>query len=209
MEIDQKLKDMMESAVEFHGHACPGVAIGVVASKIALDSGKRSKDDELVAVVENDACGVDAIQALTGCTYGKGNLIHKDFGKSVYTFYNRDTGSAIRLSLKPEVFSEDDKDRERSKELFDKVRAGTASEAEKKEHNKIREDRINSILAKGDELFNKSEINTPPPEKARIFNDFICENCGEPAMITRVCELAGKKFCIPCCKEMQKKNEME
>ena len=207
MEIDEKLKDMMASAVVFHGHSCPGLAIGVVASKIALETAKRSADEELVAVVENDACGVDAIQALTGCTYGKGNLIHKDFGKSVYTFYNRDTGAALRLSLRPEVFAEDDETRVRSKELFDKVRAGTATEAEKEVHNKIWEDRINSILAKGDELFYKTEINKRPPEKARIFNDFICENCGEPAMLTRVCELNGKKYCIPCCKELQKEKE--
>jgi formylmethanofuran dehydrogenase subunit E len=40
MEIEQEIKDMMESAVEFHGHACPGLAIGVVASKIALDTAK-------------------------------------------------------------------------------------------------------------------------------------------------------------------------
>jgi formylmethanofuran dehydrogenase subunit E len=103
------------------------------------------------------------------------------------------------------VFSEDDKTRERSKELFDKVRAGTASDAEQEEHSKIRKDRINRILAKGVQLFNKSEIKTPPPEKARIFSDFICENCGEPAMLTRVCELGSNKYCIPCCKKMQTK----
>jgi len=43
----------------------------------------RPQDEELVAVVENDSCAADAIQFITGCTFGKGNLIFHDFGKHV------------------------------------------------------------------------------------------------------------------------------
>ena len=46
----------------------------------------RSRDEELVAVVETDMSGVDAIQFLTGCTFGKGNLIHKDYGKNAFSY---------------------------------------------------------------------------------------------------------------------------
>ncbi|WP_455391582.1 FmdE family protein [[Eubacterium] cellulosolvens] len=204
MTLDPKLKEMMAKAVEFHGHSCPGLAIGVVGSKIALDSAKRAEDEELVAVVENDACGVDAIQALTGCTYGKGNLIHKDFGKSVYTFYNRDTGKALRLSLKPEIFSADD-DSGRRKEIFDKVISGTATDAEVAEHDELRQRHIDSILERGEEIFKITELATPAPAKARIFENLFCENCGEPFMATRVCERDGRKLCIPCCRELEMK----
>jgi formylmethanofuran dehydrogenase subunit E len=38
----------------------------------------RAKDEELVAIVENDACGVDALQCVAGCTLGKGNLLFRD-----------------------------------------------------------------------------------------------------------------------------------
>lgn len=202
MKSNLNLQKLMAKAVEFHGHSCPGLALGVVASKIALENAKRAEDEELVAVVENDACGVDAIQALTGCTYGKGNLIHRDFGKSVYTFYNRNSGKALRLSLKPEIFSTDD-DTEHRKELFDKVRSGTATEAELAEYNDMRKKHINSILAKGEEIFKITEVKTPPPEKARIFENLICENCGEPFMLTRICEKDGKNLCIPCCRELE------
>jgi len=34
----------------------------------------RAEDEEIVAVVETDACGADAIQVRTGCTFGKGNF---------------------------------------------------------------------------------------------------------------------------------------
>ena len=85
--------------VAFHGHECPGLAIGFMAAKAGLAwiESTRAEDEEVVTIVENDACGVDAVQVLTGCTFGKGNLIHKDYGKQVFTFFNRDTGRAGAL----------------------------------------------------------------------------------------------------------------
>lgn len=63
-----------EDAVDFHGHACPGLALGyrvAVAALKHLDV-SRVEDEDLVAVVENDACSVDAVQFACGCTFGKG-----------------------------------------------------------------------------------------------------------------------------------------
>ena len=67
---------------DFHGHVCPGSALGYQAAKAGLKelSGERSQDEEIITIVENDSCAVDAIQVLTGCTFGKGNLIFFDFG---------------------------------------------------------------------------------------------------------------------------------
>ena len=64
------------TAVQFHGHICPGLSIGYRVAVLAADHFKdRSKDEELVAIAENRSCAVDAIQAINGCTCGKGNLI--------------------------------------------------------------------------------------------------------------------------------------
>lgn len=42
-------------AAEFHGHMCPGLAIGVRAAELALtEIGPHSTDEEVVAVVETD-----------------------------------------------------------------------------------------------------------------------------------------------------------
>jgi formylmethanofuran dehydrogenase subunit E len=194
----KELLGMHKKAVNFHGHSCPGLAIGVVASYIALKQAKRSEDEELVAIVENDACGVDGIQVLTGCTFGKGNLIHHDYGKSVYTFFNRDTGKAIRLLLKPEIFNTEDESSKHRKELFDKVRNNTATEEELIEHNRLRKERIEKIFTYGPDIFKVEEVSITPPEKARIFNDVLCERCGESIMSARVIEKAGRKLCIPC-----------
>ena len=93
MNLFDDLPDDFREAVRFHGHLCPGLAIGYVAAKVAaqvLGIG-TSEDEEIVAVVENNSCAVDAIQVLLGCTFGKGNLIFKDWGKQVFTFMDRRT----------------------------------------------------------------------------------------------------------------------
>ena len=72
------------------------------AAQIALrELGGRAQDEELVAIVECDNCAVDAIQELTGCTFGKGNLIYRDLGKTAFTFIRRSDGKAIRVASKP------------------------------------------------------------------------------------------------------------
>ena len=91
-----------EDAIRFHGHECGGLAWGYKVSLFALEklNFDRASDEELVAIVENDSCAVDGVQVVTGCTFGKGNLIFRDYGKHVYTFFNRNTGEGIRISRK-------------------------------------------------------------------------------------------------------------
>ena len=71
----------------------------------------RAEDEELVAIVENDACGVDALQCVAGCKFGKGNLLFRDYGKQIYTIYCRSTRSAVRVHFHgkgiPEGLQED------------------------------------------------------------------------------------------------------
>ena len=72
-----------KKCVEFHGHECGGLTIGYKAALYAMElldikMGKDccvSRDEQLVCISENDACGVDAIQVILGCSVGKGNLL--------------------------------------------------------------------------------------------------------------------------------------
>ena len=63
-----------ETCVQFHGHACGGLTIGYKAACYAAELLELSfsGDEQVVCIAENDACGVDAIQALLGCSIGKG-----------------------------------------------------------------------------------------------------------------------------------------
>jgi formylmethanofuran dehydrogenase subunit E len=157
-------------------------------------------DEELVAIVENDACGVDAIQVLTGCTLGKGNLIYRDYGKNAFTFIRRDTGKAVRVVLKPD-FNIDDLDPELSK-LRPKVMSGKASESERLEFEK----RMNGVSEQmrersPEELFDIKYVNIEIPHKARIFNSVKCSKCGEKFAESRARMQNGEIVCITCYDE--------
>ena len=95
-------KDLWEKCVSFHGHSCGGLAIGYQVSMYAMEllEAGRAEDEELVCIAECDACSVDAIQVLLGCTLGKGNLLLKLRGKQAYSFYNRKNGKSVRLVLR-------------------------------------------------------------------------------------------------------------
>jgi formylmethanofuran dehydrogenase subunit E len=184
---------------EFHGHVCPGSAMGYKAAEIAIKelSSKQAVDEELVCITENDSCAVDAIQVLTGCTFGKGNLIFYDYGKQAYTFSNRETKDSVRVSLK-DTFSVEKIDPELSK-LRQKVKSGLASKEEKTELDK----RLNSVSEAiinlpDDKIFDIEHIKVEIPHKARMFKSIRCESCGEMVSEHRIKLKNGKKFCIPC-----------
>ena len=147
-------RQIWEKAVAFHGHECPGLAIGVKAceaakEKLGLDF---SPDEQVVCVTENDACGVDAVQVLTGCTFGKGNLIYRPTGKMAFSFFNRSNGESLRMILKP---SEREMDRKQRLEYL--------------------------LNAPADEIFTFSRPTFDLPERARLFDTVICQECGEGA----------------------------
>jgi formylmethanofuran dehydrogenase subunit E len=179
----------LEKTIAFHGHFCPGLLIGFRAAKIGLTrlGARRSEDEELIAIVENNSCAADAVQVLTGATFGKGNLFFRDHGKQVFTFALRPSGKAgtgergragtgergraVRVSLKAGAFPEGTSREERSQRLLD---------------------------ASNDELFTIEEKTIDLPAAAEIRKSVLCENCGEPVMDTRTRRVKGRMLCIPC-----------
>jgi formylmethanofuran dehydrogenase subunit E len=182
---------------DFHGHVCPGLAIGYMATKAGLAQigQNRSEDEELVAVVETDACGVDAVQVLAGCTFGKGNLIHKDHGKSVFTFFGRKSGKGIRVAVKPNAI----KPNKKHMALMAKMRAETATETEKAEFKRLHQARCREVLESAPEaLFDIRPATVSLPAKARVMASELCDACGEPTMGSKIVEKYEKKLCREC-----------
>jgi len=95
--IKFNLPEDLKKCIEFHGHLCPGLVYGYRVAKeaITLLDLKRSKDEEVAVISENDSCAVDALQVLLGTSIGKGNLIFKDYGKNAYTILNRSSKRAF------------------------------------------------------------------------------------------------------------------
>ncbi len=84
--MDDIRKAYWDKAAGFHGHVCGGLAIGFQAAMYAAEllDLKFSQDEQVVCIAENDACGVDAIQAVLGCSVGKGNLLSHDRETGVF-----------------------------------------------------------------------------------------------------------------------------
>lgn len=183
--------------VNFHGHICPGLSIGYKAAKVAMEKLEegRADDEEIVAIVETDACSADAVQVLTGCTFGKGNFIYKDHGKMVLTLLSRKTGQGIRVAMRPGAFSPD----ETHLALLHKVMRGEANEEEKNRFYDIHIQRSRDVLEMPDnELFAVTTVQVELPEKARIEPSEPCASCGEPTMRTKLETVDGRKLCRDC-----------
>lgn len=184
------------NVIDFHGHACPGLALGYRVSLRALkEFGRRSDDEELVAVVENSSCAIDAIQAMTGCTFGKGNLIFHDYGKQAYTFIKRPSGAYLRIAVNWEKPAESRKDKALWKRYMNRDRS---PEVLKFVHDR-KSLRIQQILDAPDKaLFTVEKGRQLPPPEAAVYRSVRCASCGEKVMETRVRVLEGDLLCIPC-----------
>ena len=68
--MQKEYLELWKGCVEFHGHECGGLAVGFRAALYAKEllGEERSEDEELVCIAETDACGVDAILVILGCT---------------------------------------------------------------------------------------------------------------------------------------------
>ena len=195
--------ELIEQTIAFHGHWCPGLATGIRVAEWALDAVGKSADEAIVAVVETDMCGVDAIQFLTGCTFGKGNLIYRDYGKNAFSFYRRRDGKAARLVLKDGIHGTD---RETLGRLYGKMRAQGLTDAETETLHSTRDGMAERIMASAlDALFDIKDPAGPVPARARILDTLTCASCGEPVMETRTRRLRHRTLCIPCFEAAEKR----
>lgn len=183
-------EEQVERTIAFHGHSCPGLAIGMRAGEWCLNELGRPEDEEIIAIVETDMCGVDAIQFLCSCTFGKGNLFFLDYGKTAFGFHRRSDGKSARLLLDRSIMSD----------MYEKQNRLDPADLESR--NLIRSEIIERIMtAPLEKVFRILPLPHDIPEKARILESVQCDNCGEHVMATRVREKNGKRLCIPCDKQ--------
>ncbi len=185
-----------DDVVEFHGHSCPGLALGYRVSLRALREFKRrSADEELVAIVENNSCAVDAVQVMTGCSFGKGNLIFRDYGKQVYSFLIRPSGRGIRISIDwkrpPET--------EEEKAMWERYTKGDRSKKVVQFVHNRKAAKVRHILEMDErELMKVARLKEKLPPEAEIYRSLICDGCGEKVAEPKVRVKDGRLLCIPC-----------
>ena len=173
-------KELWKKCAEFHGHICGGLTIGYKAALYAIEflnlelggggnAGCLSKDERIVCIAENDACGCDAIQVILGCSVGKGNLLFHMRGKQAFSFYNRKTGKSVRLVLKPRPQG---LTRAQSFDLYQ------------------------SLEPK--DMFDVKEATIALPVKAKLFDSYECACCGESTGANWIRVMGGKMVCLDC-----------
>jgi formylmethanofuran dehydrogenase subunit E len=174
----EELPEDLRRVVAFHGHLCPGLLLGYRAARAAAGAllVGEAEDEELVAIVENRSCSVDAFQALLSTTFGKGNFFFRDHGKQVFTLADRRTGRAIRLAF----------------------RLGADSE-----HRGSREERMRFLLtADTADLFHMNLVEIRLPDPAEVYPTIRCSRCEEGVMSTRTVEDGSRTYCLPCARDL-------
>lgn len=92
-----------DRCVSFHGHACPGLAIGVRAAQAALDFFMDDIQDEsapgISCVTTTDKCPSDGIRCMLCVEEGRGLTIKPSEGEIVFDFSM--DGKHIILTTRP------------------------------------------------------------------------------------------------------------
>lgn len=171
--------EQLKKAGEFHGEICGGIAIGTKLAMYGLELmgmelNKRHKN--LIVFLEIDRCMADAVQSVTKCSMGKRSLKQMYYGKFAATFYNMDTGEAIRI---------------------------TDADANKKDKNKetVEEMKKRFRETPPEELFTTEKVKvelTPAQMPGKPHTSARCSVCGERITDGRHLNRGGKPVCKPC-----------
>jgi len=189
-----------KDVVDFHQHLCLDIAIGYRAGlALVREMGDELKNmKEVVAHVGNETCAVDAIQEVTGCTFGKRNIYLDHIGKPVYILQNTKSGTAVRAYCTYwETF-----DHTELRALRKTAKAADSSDAQKAALLKKTEETIEAVLAAPEsELFSITRIKLPAPPKSGKYLAEACTDCGEQADVALLTKLEGKQLCKECVEQ--------
>ncbi|NQT10833.1 MAG: formylmethanofuran dehydrogenase [Desulfobacteraceae bacterium] len=198
--ISIKMPEELKQCIAFHGHLCPGLVYGYLVSQQAINilDLKRSKDEEVVAICENDSCAIDSLQVLLGTTAGKGNLIINNYGKNAYTIISRSKKKAYRFSRK-QYYKYNGKNKEDFAMLDAAISSGSATIKQKMRQKLLK---ATDLLSRPfDDIFSTSKVEFSMPTYAPLARSEVCNICGEMTMSTKMVSTDdGKRICIPCSK---------
>ncbi|MBP2133077.1 tRNA-Thr(GGU) m(6)t(6)A37 methyltransferase TsaA [Methanomicrobium sp. W14] len=189
---------------EIHGHYCPGSALGVMASIYGLHllgpecMNSDGVMENLLAIVEINACFADGVQAVSGCTLGNNALIYRDLGKLAVTFAVRGKKEGVRIRARPEFKEYVDENVPEFYPMMEKVimkRDGTAEEEKLFRKNGLKAAFSLSQLP-FEKLFSAETVIPDIPDYAPISASAFCPKCGEMVMASKIIKDTGE--CLMC-----------
>jgi len=194
-------------AAEIHSHFCPGIALGVMASIYGIwELGVESMyfdgiAEDLVAIVEVNACFADGVQAVSGCTLGNNALVYRDLGRLAVTFARREEEAAVRVRVGPDFVSRVNHAAPRFYPLLEKViknREGSPEDMEAFKQQ-ARTAAFSIVQEPFDKLLIVEPVKSVLPKPAPIKPSFVCPQCGEEIMGSKIVqEGPNQGLCFIC-----------
>lgn len=138
-------------------------------------------------------CFADGIQVITGCTYGKGNIVKSHKGKWGVTLIDKRTIRAVRLTLRAEAMLANKKT-----EFFTNLRMVGVPPTQVPDE--VVEPLVKMVMgAPEDKIMIVSEVfDYNWPKEKHLFDGFVCEECGEMVAEQYGRIKGNKKICQEC-----------
>ena len=181
------LPELLKECETLHGHLCPGQVLGarmavLGCQLIDVEDPRGADRKKLIVWVEIDRCMTDAIGAVTGVRLGRRSLKFFDYGKVAATFFNTETGRAVRVVAL-------ESSRALADERFPSIPA-------KKERQMLTYKEAADV-----ELFRFKEVRVKYDDNDRPGHPrrrIICDSCGEGVNDAREVARDGATLCRPC-----------
>ncbi len=191
--------DLLKKGIEFHGHKCPAMPLGMRAGLAALKKlgVERASNKELYCYCETGpshatACFVDGLQVSTGCTFGKGNIEKLNQGKTAFTLVDIKNKRSVRVSLNPDFQA-----KSLSSEFVNQRKKGIEPKDIAPEIVDPAVEKITTV--EDSDILKMEEVkNFEFKPKKGTFDWEKCARCGEIVFVTGLRVVDGKHYCIPC-----------
>ena len=135
---------------------------------------------------------------MTGCTFGKGNFIFKNYGKHAFSLTDRKQERTFRVCFRPDAIKTDPE----HLSLIEKVRNEKATTDEMEQFRQLQQERVRRIIeADAESLFKIEEVPLLVPPMAKIAKSETCAICGESTKADLLRKIDGRKTCIPCAQQ--------
>ena len=192
-------EDYLEMGLKFHGHKCPAMPMGLRTAAAAMNAlgVSRTGDSALLALVELGenhcaTCFADGVQVISGCTFGKGNIVKLQYGKWGLTLIDKKSRLSVRAIPKAAVLMENKKGE------FIHMRMGGTPPTQVPES--VSQPLVEKVMSvpQAQILDVGPVVTTSVATATHLWDVFICDDCGE-FVIEAYGRIKGeKRLCIPC-----------
>jgi formylmethanofuran dehydrogenase subunit E len=192
-------QEILNKALEFHGHRCWASVAGVRVGLTALEKlgVKRAGGTQLYGIIEigedhGGMCFGDGVQYTTGCTFGKGNIRKEPFGKPGFTLIEKDSNRAVRVVFTSKL------QKQISESNFMEQRAAGISPDEIPLEDQM--ELVELVWnAPADEVLKVGEIfDYPGKWIPEVMGFKPCDRCGELTALAYLRVAGTQHVCIPC-----------